>query len=246
MLKRTSLFFALMGLLAVVALPGSSAHAQATRTWVSGVGDDANPCSRTAPCKTFAGAISKTAAAGMINCIDPGGFGAVTIVKAMAIDCGGTFGGIVVAGTNGIIVNAGASDKVMIRNIEISGTVSVPGLNGIRYIAGGELNVENVNIHTMTSGTPNGAGILAGTSATGVLTVRNVSFHAVQHGINLSATSGALVASVTNTRFNGIAVNGINAGQGAFVSVSDSGFPRSMALRSWPAPLPRRLMRGTT
>jgi len=37
----------------------------------SGVGDDANPCSRTAPCKTFAGAISKTAAAGEINCLDP-------------------------------------------------------------------------------------------------------------------------------------------------------------------------------
>ena len=36
------------------------AQAQATRTWVSGVGDDVNPCSRTAPCKTFAGAISKT------------------------------------------------------------------------------------------------------------------------------------------------------------------------------------------
>lgn len=46
------------------------AHAQATRTWVSGVGDDANPCSRTAPCKTFAGAISKTAAFGEINVLD--------------------------------------------------------------------------------------------------------------------------------------------------------------------------------
>jgi len=39
----------------------ATAQAQATRTWVSGVGDDVNPCSRTAPCKTFAGAISKTA-----------------------------------------------------------------------------------------------------------------------------------------------------------------------------------------
>ena len=55
------------------------AQAQATRTWVSGVGDDANPCSRTAPCKTFAGAISKTATNGEINAIDSGGFGAVTI-----------------------------------------------------------------------------------------------------------------------------------------------------------------------
>src|SRR5213595_1499896 len=76
----------------------SLAQAQATRTWVSGVGDDANPCSRTAPCKTFAGAISKTAACGEINALDPGGFGAVTITKSMTIDCNGVTGGVVFAG----------------------------------------------------------------------------------------------------------------------------------------------------
>src|SRR3989337_2900673 len=80
--------------------------AQATRTWVSGVGDDANPCSRTAPCKTFAGAISKTATNGEINCMDPGGFGAVTITKSITIDCDGTFGSILAAATNGVNVNA--------------------------------------------------------------------------------------------------------------------------------------------
>jgi hypothetical protein len=62
------------------------AQAQATRTWVSGVGDDANPCSRTAPCKTFAGAISKTAPCGEISVLDPGGFGAVTITKSITIN----------------------------------------------------------------------------------------------------------------------------------------------------------------
>jgi hypothetical protein len=82
----------------------SLAHAQATRTWVSGVGDDANPCSRTAPCKTFAGTISKTAAGGEINCLDPGGFGTVTITKAITIDCFHTEGGVLAAGTNGINV----------------------------------------------------------------------------------------------------------------------------------------------
>src|SRR3954453_9991210 len=69
-----------------VALTATSAGAQASRTWVSGVGDDANPCSRTAPCKTWAGAISKTAAGGEIDALDPGNFGAVTIVKAMTLD----------------------------------------------------------------------------------------------------------------------------------------------------------------
>src|SRR5499427_10974009 len=81
---------------------GSTAQAQATRTWVSGVGDDANPCSRTAPCKTFAGAISKTAVNGIIDCLDPGGFGAVTIIKSITIDCHPVPAGVLAAGTNGI------------------------------------------------------------------------------------------------------------------------------------------------
>src|SRR2546427_7593666 len=90
----------------------SIAQAQATRTWVSGVGDDVNPCSRTAPCKTFAGAISKTAARGEINVLDSGGFGAVTITKAITIDGGAAFASVLAAGTTGIIVNAPAGEMV--------------------------------------------------------------------------------------------------------------------------------------
>src|SRR5216683_7049715 len=94
-------------------LVASPASAQATRTWVSGVGDDANPCSRTAPCKTFAGAISKTAAAGEIDVLDPGGFGALTITKSITIDGGGgQVASVLVAGTNGIVIQAGANDTV--------------------------------------------------------------------------------------------------------------------------------------
>src|SRR6478735_5271875 len=91
----------------------TSAFAQATRSWVSGVGDDANPCSRTAPCKAFAGAISKTAPAGEINVLDPGGFGAVTITKSISIIADHVEAGVLVSGTNGIIVNAGANDRVL-------------------------------------------------------------------------------------------------------------------------------------
>ena len=82
----------------ILTLATDPAQAQASRTWVSGVGDDANPCSRTAPCKTFAGAISKTAVNGEINCLDPGGFGAVTITKSITIDCHEVFGSILNAG----------------------------------------------------------------------------------------------------------------------------------------------------
>src|SRR4030081_955919 len=97
----------------------SMAQAQATRTWVSGVGDDANPCSRTAPCKTFAGAISKTATAGEINVLDPGGFGGVTITKSITISSEGFEAGVLVSGTNGIIVSAATTDVVVLRGLDI-------------------------------------------------------------------------------------------------------------------------------
>jgi len=128
------------------------ASAQATRTWISGVGDDVNPCSRTAPCKTFAGAISKTAAGGEIDCLDPGGFGAVTITKAITLDCasgeGGQVGSILSSGTNAIVISGTPTGAaVTIRNISINGAGVTLGLNGIRYISGGgALHVENAEI----------------------------------------------------------------------------------------------------
>src|ERR1700754_1920495 len=112
MMSRISILIATMLMLAGFAAP---AFAQATRTWVSGVGDDANPCSRTAPCKTFGGAISKTAAGGEINAVDSGGFGAVTITKAITIDTTSVLGGVLNSGVNGVIVNAGVNDDVVLR-----------------------------------------------------------------------------------------------------------------------------------
>src|SRR5438309_4740618 len=117
-MRKFALALAILGTTLVPALYTAPAYAQATRTWVSGVGNDANPCSRTAPCKTFAGAISKTAPGGEIDCLDPGGFGALTITKAMTIDCTGTLGSVLVAGTNGIVVAAGGPDVVILRGIK--------------------------------------------------------------------------------------------------------------------------------
>jgi hypothetical protein len=127
-------------------------HAQATRTWVSGVGDDANPCSRTAPCKTFAGAISKTAAGGEIDALDPGGFGAVTITKSITIDGGPGVAGVLVSGTNGIVVAAGSSDVVILRNLQINGILGngtnagSAGINGVKFTSGYVLEIEHCNI----------------------------------------------------------------------------------------------------
>src|SRR3954452_486545 len=111
-------------------LASAPASAQATRTWVSGVGDDANPCSRTAPCKTFPGAISKTAAGGEINCLDPGGMGTVTITKAITLNCGYTLGSILASGLPAIIINAATTDRVSLRGLQLQGinqTTSVAG-----------------------------------------------------------------------------------------------------------------------
>ncbi|MEO7795252.1 MAG: right-handed parallel beta-helix repeat-containing protein [Thermoanaerobaculia bacterium] len=121
-----------------------AASAQASRTWVSGVGDDANPCSRTAPCKTFAGAISKTAAQGEISVLDSGGFGAVTITKSISIVAEGAEGSILAAGTNGVIINAGPNDNITLHGLTISGFNT--GINGIRFLAGASLHVEDCTI----------------------------------------------------------------------------------------------------
>jgi len=126
----------------------SLAHAQATRTWVSGVGDDVNPCSRTAPCKTFAGAISKTATGGIIDALDPGGYGAVTVTKAITIEGTGTLASALSSGVQGIIVNitSGSNRNVVLRDINIDGAGVTLGTNGINFLAGDSLTLERVSI----------------------------------------------------------------------------------------------------
>ncbi|HEX8188529.1 MAG TPA: hypothetical protein VF586_09270 [Pyrinomonadaceae bacterium] len=132
-----------------IAAFASAAQAQATRTWVSGVGDDLNPCSRTAPCKTFAGAYSKTATGGEISVLDPGGYGGLTIGKSITIDggSGAGWGSILAGGTTAAItVNPGATGVVRLRNLSINGAGPTIGVDGIRYLTGATLHIENVHI----------------------------------------------------------------------------------------------------
>src|SRR5262245_25668555 len=141
-----------LSLLAFVVLSAAMMYGQASRTWVSGVGDDANPGSRTAPCKTFAGAISKTAPGGEIDALDPGGFGALTITKAITLDGGGgQVASILVSGTNGIVVSAGAGDVVVLRNLRFQGLAG-SGLYGVRFLAGKALIIENCTFDGFGSG----------------------------------------------------------------------------------------------
>jgi len=198
----------------------SLAHAQATRTWVSGVGDDANPCSRTAPCKTFAGAISKTAAGGEINVLDPGGFGGVTITKSITISSEGFEAGVLVSGTNAIIINALSTDVVVLRGLDIEGLGT--GLDGIKVLGTlGALHVEKCTVNAFRG--TNGSGIeIATTSGTTKVSIKDTnvrnSGQGAGVGILIKPTGTAVVkASLSNVRLDnnnaGLQVNGTSTTQ---------------------------------
>jgi hypothetical protein len=183
----------------------SLANAQATRTWVSGVGDDANPCSRTAPCKTFAGAISKTAACGEIDALDPGGFGAVTITKSITIDGTGTLAGILASLTTGVIINlpvgTAATDVVTLRGLTINGAC-----NGIRGVLITNNMPKMVNIEDCVIFRFTNEGVSWNTNAgtLGNLNIRNcVIRNNTGDGVGAITTAGIVKASLINSSFVG-------------------------------------------
>ena len=243
-MRRIALFTLLAGFLAPV-LMSAPAYAQATRTWVSGVGDDmALVCSRTNPCKTFAAAISVTDTNGEINCIDPGGFGSVTITKSITIDCSGTFGGIVAAGANGITINLTATPdplkSVVLRGLNINGAGSAgqAGLRGVSILSATLVTLDNVVISNFTqqgvadlrtapgrlfirnSVIRNNAGIgilAAGTSGTNV-SIENT--HSINNALGLATGAGNAV-KITRSVFSGNST-GIEADPGAQVGVDST------------------------
>ncbi|MBI3891935.1 MAG: right-handed parallel beta-helix repeat-containing protein [Candidatus Wallbacteria bacterium] len=203
---------------AILSLAGASsiASAQASRTWVSGVGDDVNPCSRTAPCKTFAGAISKTAVNGEISVLDPGGFGAVTVTKSITLNSQGSIAGILAAGVNGVVVSA-AGGIVILRGLDIDGINS--GTNGIRVIDCSALYVENCTIGRFTNYgidfEPSGQASLFV-----VDTVIRSCGGAAGGGILIKPTTSCVV-SITRTSLDKNRV-GVRAEDGATVHLTDS------------------------
>jgi hypothetical protein len=195
--------------LALLAMP---ANAQATRTWVSGVGDDVNPCSRTAPCKTFAGAISKTAVSGEINCLDPGGFGAVTITKSITIDCESIPAGVVVSGTAGINVSGGGI-VVNLRGLDIDG-IGGAGTTGINIIQAGAVHIRKSIIY----GFSNGIGFAGG----GTLVVDDTVVQSNgSNGILLNGGGGSI-----NVTLRGVVVHG-NAASGVVIASGGALIDRS-------------------
>ncbi len=204
----------------------AAARAQATRTWVSGVGDDVNPCSRTAPCKTFAGAISRTAANGEINVIDPTPAGSVTITKSLTIDGAGTFASILHSLSTGVTVNDGATATpntivVTLRNLSFNGAAN--GVNGIRFLAGKTLNVENCSIFGSNAGAPDGNGIKVALSVSGSnLNVKNTNIFRNRVGISATTTTGNVTVNVQNCNIENNSSDGIFLDARAFATVRNS------------------------
>src|SRR5262249_39334945 len=202
----------------------SLAQAQASRTWVSGVGDDANPCSRTAPCKTFAGAISKTANGGEIDALDPAGYGAVTITKSITIDGGGgQVASVLVSGTNGIVVQAGPTGVVTLRNLRINGIAGTAagGLNGIRYISGAALHVRICHFSGSTQDEKT-----ASPSAPAALFVTDTFLTNNGNGIQIAPTAPNIRSALVRVRAHGNSGFGFyihpGSGVGAGTVIDDS------------------------
>jgi len=196
---RSALLVSLV--VAVVSAFASLAQAQATRTWVSGVGDDVNPCSRTAPCKTFAGAISKTALGGVINAVDSGGFGTFTISKSITIDGTGVLAGILGAMTNGIDINItdpkDTAKAVRIRGLTIDGVGT--GIQGINVVAANSVTIEDTVIDGFTKNGLN--------AAAGEIYVTNTAIRNNGTGIN-TRPAGQVAVSDSWIVFNYLGVAG--------------------------------------
>jgi hypothetical protein len=220
------------------------AHAQATRTYVSGVGSDANPCSRTAPCKTFAGAISNTATNGIINCLDPAGYGAVTITKSLTIDCHETLGSILTGeGGSGIIINVTTADPkdtlrtVRLRNVDISGNNL--GSTGVNILSATAVIMEDMSITQMTK-----QGILdSRTDGSTLLAVKNsIIANNGGPGVSVASQGGGVVldnvhsiknafgigvaksnnVTINRSVFSGNSTAGLQADSGAMMTVDNS------------------------
>jgi hypothetical protein len=222
-MTKMRLFLNLIAVAAICLACNSMAQAQACRTWVSGVGDDANPCSRTAPCKTFAGAISKTAECGEIDALDPGGFGVVTVTKCITIDgtWGAGFGSILASGSSaGVIVNVTTNPstaKVTLRKLSINGGCTPPATHGIRYLAGNSLHVQQCDIFQVGTN-----GIDIALAGSGNATIQDTTIReAGASAISATTTSGNVAVTVTNCQLDR-AANGISAAANSVVSVRNT------------------------
>jgi hypothetical protein len=221
-------------LIALAVLP-SPAFGQATRTWISGVGDDANPCSRTAPCKTFAGAISKTASGGEIDALDQAPAGAVTITKSITLRGRGVIAGILTSGTNGVLINTSSvNDRVNLIGLNINGLLNSP--DGVRVLQAGVVTIRNTDIYNFTF-----AGVdFRPVNANAKLTIHNSEIFNIYNagyttgsGVVVEPTgSGAGKATIRNSEIDNNAYGLVASGasNAASITATDSSITNSAGI----------------
>ena len=127
----------------IAPLSGSS-----PRTFVSSAGMDTNPCSRSAPCRSFGAAIAQTAAGGEVIVLDSAGYGAATIGSSISLIAPrGVYAGVSVPGGAGITISAAATDVVTLRGLTLNGT---GGGDGIYLASGGVLYLQQLTIQNFS------------------------------------------------------------------------------------------------
>jgi nitrous oxidase accessory protein NosD len=193
------------------------------RSWVSGTGDDANPCSRTKPCKTFAGALPKTAAGGVIGCLDPGGYGTVVIQKSITLKCSDTDAGILAAGTNAIVIDAADTDKVTLKGFDINGagTGAQTALVGIKVLHAATVHILDSEITRFKTGV-----YVGGSSSKPRAIIANTHIHDNGIGVFTGPRSDTVDAVLTTLHDNVIADNGcgvVTSSAGASTNTPDVG-----------------------
>jgi hypothetical protein len=218
---KVTLLSSLLGALLVVGAAITPAHAQATRTWISGVGDDANPCSRTAPCKTFAGAISKTAPGGEIDALDPGGFGTLTITKSITLDGGGgQVASILASSSAGINVNT-AGINVILRNLRFNGLLppgSPQGTIGVNILSASKVTIENCEIFGFGTASGQGGIVIAPSAGPVNVAVEKTAVYNSFAGLLSKPTNGAVVnltvvqSYIDNNIGGGVRIDGTGGG----------------------------------
>jgi hypothetical protein len=152
--KRLGLAAALPLTLAGLVLSASPARANTyNRTWVASNGSDSNPCTRSKPCATFQGALSKTAPGGEVDVVDSAEYGPLNITFSVTIDGGdavGRIGTLALSTTCGpsfaICVSTGnGAGPVVLRNLAVNTNTVAPS---VAIISSGPVFLERMTLQS--------------------------------------------------------------------------------------------------
>lgn len=119
---------------------------------------------------------------------------AITAPRRISITSEGFEAGVLVSGTNAIIINAGANDVVVLRGLDIEGLGT--GINGISFLSGAALHVEKSTINRF-----NDIGISFTPSGGATLFVKDTIIRGnLGGGILVGGGSSTALASLDNVR----------------------------------------------